>query len=319
LSNGTFLELMLLPGALLLLWLQLFWSLVPTWRHGEYYAYGWFVPPLAIAFAWRRWQIARDREAGRESVGGGVSTTVGVSLLMVAVLVIPLRMINVSDPEWRPPLLLHAALVVGVTHWVLWRVRGASFSWSLLPVSIFALIAVPPPWQIEQGLVRRLTGTVIGLTHELFLLLGRPVEVSGERLTLGNEVVEVTDGCSGIRSLQSLVMAALFFGELMLLPLIRRLALLLVAAGCAVVVNTGRAWMLANTQFAKGKEAADAAHDLIGHVAFAVSAAMLLVAALVLHRRRGPRRVVVKKRVQGTEPEGSAEPLRANDPRSPFP
>ena len=37
--------------AISLIWLQLFWTLVPTWRFGEYYGYGWFVPVIAAALA----------------------------------------------------------------------------------------------------------------------------------------------------------------------------------------------------------------------------------------------------------------------------
>ena len=37
-----------------LLWLHFFWCLVPSWRFGEYYEYGFLVPVLAFGFAWRR-------------------------------------------------------------------------------------------------------------------------------------------------------------------------------------------------------------------------------------------------------------------------
>jgi exosortase len=291
----------ILPLTLVALWLQLFWSLVPIWRDGEYYAYGWFVGPIALAFAGRRWQMAKgERPSPNPGAVDEIGFAAGAALFLCILLVLPLRMISETDPGWRPPLMLHAALIVAVTHWLLWMARGRALSLSLLPVTIFALTAVPLPWQLEQGLVRRLTGTVIGLTHEIFLLLGRPVEISGERLTMGAEIVEVTDGCSGIRSLQSLGMAALFFGELLLLTWTRRLVLLMAAAACAVIVNTLRAWTLAQIQFSNGKSAADAAHDMVGHVAFATSAGFLFGVAWLLQRRR--KRPVVVKRIQKSLP-----------------
>ncbi len=281
---------------LLLLWLQLWWSLIPTWRDGEYYAYGWFVPPLALGFAWRRWQMAPDPTAGSTPQGSRrLDWRWIVPLLLGVFFILPLRMIAESDPTWRPPLLVHAVLVFSLTHGLLWLVGGLRISLWMLPVTVFSLTAVPLPWQIEQGLVRSLTGTVISLTREAFLLLGRPVEVLGERLSMGDQVVEVTEGCSGIRSLQSLGMSALFFGELLLLSWGRRLGLLLVAAACAVVVNTARAWWLAEIHFSKGMAAADAAHDGIGHAAFAVSAAILFASACMLHRRRSEGRVIVRR------------------------
>jgi exosortase len=286
----------MLPLTLILLWLQLYWSLIPTWRDGEYYAYGWFVPPLALSFAWRRWRIWKE---GAGSAGllavDRINWRSGGVLLAVVLVIIPLRMIGEADPGWRPPLLLHAALVCLLTHALLWRGGSRVLSLSMLPVTVFALTAVPPPWQIEQGMVRKLTDTVIHFTHELFLLLGRPVEVMGERLAMGNEIVEVTDGCSGIRSLQSLGMAALFFGELLLLSWARRLLLLVAAGICAVTINTARAWWLAEIQFSKGQAAAAAAHDGVGHLAFAASAAVLFGFAWLMQRRSTRQQTIVRR------------------------
>ena len=35
------------------LWVQLYAACVPSWRHGEYYSYGWYIPPIAAFFVWR--------------------------------------------------------------------------------------------------------------------------------------------------------------------------------------------------------------------------------------------------------------------------
>lgn len=225
----------------------------------------------------------------------------GVILLFAVVIILPLRMISEVDPGWRPPILAHAAIVFGLTHMILWYFASWKLSLWFFPVTLFGLTAVPLPWQIEQGVVRTLTGTVVSLTSETFLLLGRPVESVGERLVLGDEMVEVTEGCSGIRSLQSLGMAALFFGELLLLSWNRRFILIGVAAVCAVLVNTARAWCLAEIHFSKGAAAADAAHDGIGHIAFAVSAGILFGVAYLLQSRQEVRKQIVVRRVQKTQ------------------
>jgi exosortase/archaeosortase family protein len=113
---------------------------------------------------------------------------------------------------------------------------------------------------------------------------------------MGGQVCEVTEGCSGIRSIQSLVMAALFFGELLWLRWPGRVLLVLVALAAAVVCNTGRAWYLASVQFSEGGDAAHAAHDPAGHLAFLVAAAVLFAGAwLLMPRVRGKqivRRIV---------------------------
>jgi exosortase len=287
------LEVAGLWALLSVLWLQLFWSLVPTWRDGEYYGYGWFVPVLAAGLAWRRWQILADSGAVTAGDPRGLTTRLLAFACGCLLLMVPLRIIAAADPTWRPPLLLHVGIVVLLTHLLLAKSFGRRLSLGMFSVTVFALSAVPYPWQLEAGLVSRLTGMVVSATHEMFLLTGNPVELSGTRLILGAQAAEVSEGCSGIRSLQSLVMVALFFGELLDLTVLRRLALLIVAGACAVMFNTLRAYRLASVQFASGEEAAAAAHDFVGHAAFGASAVLLYLAALFLLRcGRWNRRVI---------------------------
>jgi len=292
----------LLLLALVLLWLQLFWTLVNTWRFGEYYSYGWFVPVLAAGLVWRRWQMLGPESATSPPRVAGWVVAVG---LLGVLAIAPLRLISLADPGWRPPLLLQAVLTFGLTHLLVWQAFGRRISLGLLPVTVFAVSAVPYPWQFEQHLIRTLTGTVVGLTREVFLLTGHPVELLGERLVIGAEAVDVTDGCSGIRSLQSLIMVALFFGELLLLSLSQRLVLIGVAGACAIAVNAGRAYWLAAIHFNQGREAAAGAHDSLGHAAFGISSLVLFLAALgLLRATTSSRRTVRRIQVIRASPDG---------------
>lgn len=288
---------------LILLWLQLFWALVPTWRFGEYYSYGWFVPCLAAGLAWRRWQLLMPAAGrGRLAQTAGeppprpprVAGWVAASALLAVLVMIPLQCLAFADPGWRPSLLLLALLTVSLTHLLVWQACGRRVSLGLLPVTVFALSAVPYPGQLEQQLIRSLTDAVVSLSREVFLLIGQPVELLGERLSMGADAVDVTDGCSGIRSFQSLIMGALFFGELLLLSLPKRLALLAVAGACAIGVNAGRAYSLAAIHFSRGKEAAAAAHDLVGHSAYWLSIVVVFLAARWLVQTDTPGRQLMR-------------------------
>jgi exosortase len=286
----------MLPLTLAALWLHLFWCLVPSWRFGQYYEYGFMVPVLAFGFVWRRAGLIDTTTAAPWQPG---KLADGLLLLFVALgllLLIPLRVIETGDPSWRPPIVLHALLVTIATHLVVARWRGWKVSALFVPVTIFTWSAVPYLFQIEQSLVQHLTSLVVDLTREVFLLGGQPVEQVGERLSLGSRVVEVSDGCSGIRSIQSLVMAALFFGELLWLRWSGRVALIGTALAAAVLCNTGRAWYLASVQFSRGEEAAHAAHDPAGHLAFAAAALVLYLAARLLMPRAAG--MIVRKTVE---------------------
>ncbi len=295
----------MLQVTLAALWLHFFWCLVPSWRFGQYYEYGFLVPVLACGFAWRRAGMLDAVTSPPWQPGRLTDRFLLVLAALGLLALIPLRVIETGDPGWRPPIVLHGLLVTAAVHLALARWRGWKVSVFFMPVSLFAWSAVPYLYQIEQGLVRHLTDMVIGLAHEVFLLVGQPVERVGTRLVLGGRAVDVTDGCSGIRSVQSLVMAALFFGELLWLRWPARLALVGTGLAAAVVFNTGRACYLASVQFARGEDAAHAAHDPAGHLAFAAAALVLYLAArLLMPRARG--RVVVRKSAGG----GGAEDRR---------
>lgn len=278
-----------------LLWLQLFASLTAVWRDGTYYDYGWFVVPISGYFFWRRWQLVAARPAhpaDTRSAAPWLLVTLGAAVLAPTLLL--LRITFADSPGWRLPVWVHAALVAALHHGLVAAAAGWKSSAFVAPVTIFALSAVPYPMRIEVPLVHQLADLVVAVTRELFLFLGDPVAVLGTRLSLDGQHVAVTDGCSGLRSFQSLLMAGLFFGELLWLSGPRRLVLLAIAAACAVVTNTGRAYWLAATQFRHGADAMDRLHDQAGHLAFGLGCVILLVAALALR----PRARIVVRRAQ---------------------
>lgn len=273
-----------------LLWGQLYYAASWIWLSSEYYSYGWFVPPLAALLFARRW---RARRADRASVP--VVRLVLIALLLLPTLVL-LRSIAHFDPNWRPPLVAQAALVAATSHVLLAWFRGWRLSLAFLPVTIYALSAVPYPWRIEQAIIRTLTGNVMAISAEVFNFMGRPVTVVGEQLESGGVRVEVTEACSGIRSFQNLIMAALFFGELFFLSWRGRLAMIGISLAVSVIVNIWRAMTLARIRFDEGEAAFHAAHDQVGYLAYLVSALVLLGAAKLLGdapvRRKAVKRTV---------------------------
>ncbi|MFN0130120.1 MAG: exosortase/archaeosortase family protein [Verrucomicrobiales bacterium] len=296
-----------------LLWVQLFAALTPVWKDGIYYDYGWFVPPIAAYFLWRRWQFVTPVSIDPTARTGlpaasGMASAAGnsirraqrsswpVILACAAVLAAILWLCRVTfadSPGWRLPVWGHAAVVVVAHHGLLASTTGWKTSLSFAPVTLFALSTVPYPMRIEGPLVHQLADVVVAVTREVLLFLGLPVSVAGERLFLDGQQVAVTDDCSGLRSWQSLIMAGMFFGELLWLSWPRRIALLFLAAGAAVVTNMGRAGWLAWTSFQRGPDAMADGHDVAGHFAFAAGCLLLFLSALALRPRA--RTIVIRR------------------------
>lgn len=267
----------IMPGApwlllLALLWGQLFLASSYGWTYGNYYDYGWYVPPLTLLFCYRAL-------AGEEKLSPPFSGAAGPVFLiggLVAVLM-PLRILEKVDQSWTLPLWVHAAVVVVVSFILFGRMGGRQLAWRMVPVVIFALTAIRLPSVVEASLVRTMTALVVESSSWILGLMGREVTVVGSQLELDGLKVHVTEGCSGIRSIQSFLMVSLFFGEWMLLSVRRRLWMIAWGVGVAWALNVARTCALALIRFEQGQQAFEKAHDTLGLVAFALGSLILLM------------------------------------------
>jgi exosortase len=274
-----------LAGAVAL-WVPAMIAAAYEWGNGEYYDYGWFVPPAAGWLMIRRWR----------ETPGPVRLPTSTMVLAAAAVLLPwfvvLRILGYADPGWRMPMgLLGITAVVG-SHLLIGVTRGWRVSASFVWITLLWLSALPWPSVVEGRIVAGLTDHVVVVVAELFQILGKPVEVLGDRLQLHATTVEVTDGCSGVRSFQSFVMATWFFAELQRLRWPKALILLALACAVAFVVNTARTYALAEIRFTRGEEAFHAAHDLLGLLAFLLSGLIFYFISGWLSE--SPRRKLVK-------------------------
>ncbi len=256
-----------------------------VWGHGEYYDYGWFVPPAALWLTARRWH----------SLSGPLTLPRRRWVLAAAALLLPwilvLRVLGYADPSWRLPMILLGMTAAGASHGLLAVTRGWRVSAGFVWITLLWLSALPWPTVVETRIVHQLTQGVVTAVAELFQMFGKPVEVLGDRLRLHDISVEVTDGCSGVRSFQSFVMATWFFAELQHLRVSRALILLAWACVVAFVVNMARTYALAIIRFDHGPTAFAQAHDALGLLAFGISGLIFYLLSDKLAAR--PRRTVI--------------------------
>lgn len=236
-----------------------------AWRFGEYYNYGWFVPLAAIGLMIRRW-----RQVGVPLKPLSLKFCVIAGILLVPWL-LALRILCYTDPGWRLPMALLGITAALLGHYALARLTTWKISISFTCITLLWMSALPWPVSVERSIVNQLTDAIVTASAEIFQLLGTPVEVMGDRLRLHELTVEVTDGCSGIRSFQSFIMATFFFSELQHLRIDRACILFVSACGIAFFVNLARTMGLAEIRFTHGVEAFDQAHDLMGLAAFGIS------------------------------------------------
>ncbi len=218
-----------------LLWAVLIRELSKQWEAREQYAYGWFVPFLALGLFWRRW--ATRPEAGQRSSPGWAWALAGLAALSL----LPIRVVHEINADWPLCAWLLALDVVALSLYAIFLAGGWPWVRHFLFPVCFILVAVIWPYRIEHGLTQGLMRTVAALDVELLDWINVPAFQHGNLIEINTGMVSIDAACSGIRSLQSTVMAALFLGELYLLTCPRRALLIvggMVAAFCFNVLRT---------------------------------------------------------------------------------
>jgi exosortase len=225
------------------LWFMLFRQLSGEWSANDQYSYGWFVPFFALLLFWLRWEDAPKRAASSQAQGPGG----GVALIIIAgalIMLFPIRVFEIANPDWRPLSWLHAICVVAVTLVFLWSVGGRPWLKHFAFPVLFTLIAVPWITPIEAPIVQGLMRVVATIASEAVALFGIPTQIQGTLIRVPNGIVGVNEACSGVRSLQTSLMIGLLFGELKRLPIASRIALVAAAVAIAFVGNCARAFFL---------------------------------------------------------------------------
>ena len=261
------------------LWFRVISSLWPEWNINPQYSYGLVVPLLMVGLLVRRWHQARGTLG--VSVGGKSSLLKWFCVLM-ALLYLPTRLINAGTPEWRPIQWLLALEAVGLTLYGIYLAGGKSWvRQAAFPVTFF-LVAVPWPTPIEQPIIQGLSHLNAMLVVEVMGILNFPAVQHGSMIEVSTGIVDISDACSGIRSIQSSLMISLFLGEFFRFTWRRRLLLVPIGFVLAMGFNLGRASLLTWIAATKGVAAIDEYHDEAGFtIMLACTAGLWLVAWLL--------------------------------------
>ncbi|MCA1660064.1 MAG: exosortase/archaeosortase family protein [Verrucomicrobiaceae bacterium] len=263
-----------------LLWLWLFWHLHFTWSLTEQYNYGWAVPFLAAFLFYQRWPARPPADRP----GNSRAATFAGWFILLALL--PLRVVEEANPDWRLLSWVFALLVVAFSLLALLRLGGVSWARHFAFPVCFPLVAVPWPVQFENAVVHALTRAVAYIAVEAAGWLGIAAFQVGNVIQLASGFVGVDEACSGVKTLQASLMVSLFLGELLMLRAGRRVALL--GLGCAWVLacNVVRATTLVIISARSGIPAMEQWHDFIGTAVLVLGMGGLFGAAFLLSEKR---------------------------------
>jgi exosortase len=128
----------------------------------------------------------------------------------------------------------------------------------------FLLFSFPIPSVIYSPVVVGLQSFVATINVELLRLGGIPASQAGSLIHLPGGTVGIDEACSGVRSLQSTVMATCFISYLTLRSRLFQSMLLFLGISLAVFGNLVRSLFLSYTANSQGVQAIEKFHDAAG-------------------------------------------------------
>jgi len=281
-------SIVVVAAAFSFLWFGLCRALSSEWRLNDQYNYGWFVPIFVAYLFSLRWQNRTPSSSLQIGSGSWIATMAIVCSALL--LLLPIRLFEVANPDWRPLGWMHAGVVVTVTLIFFWIIGGTSWLRQFAFPIAFIFVAVPWPSAIEQPIVQGLMRTIAGAAAETISLFGVPAEVQGNLIRLPSGVVGVNEACSGVRSLQTSIMIGLLFGELKRLTVSRRIILVGIAIAIALFANFLRALFLVSIAARENLAAIGSWHELAGYAIVALVLAGTMWAAWRLAKRETGKR-----------------------------
>ncbi len=254
---------------LILAWGAMIAKLTTDWSTNSQYEFGFFVPLFIVYLISRRWG---DRPNPSNN-GSGILARLILTVALVALF--PIRVIQESNPDWRPLNWANATAVVVLTLAMVATVGGVAWVRHFtLPLAL-VFFCLPWPLGMEQATVKYLTGAVTKVTVEVLNSISIPALQRGNVIELAVGSVGVAEACSGMRSLAGTLMASAFFSEYYRLFWAKRVALIFGGILIAFTLNLCRTFFLAWRTAAEGTGAVDTWHDPAGYTIFLISFVLL--------------------------------------------
>jgi exosortase len=248
-------------GLLFLCYAPVLARLVRQWETDEDMGHGFFVPLVAAYIAWQK----RD-----ELFGEPLQPNYwGLGLVLFAALQLLVSQLGAEL------FLARVAFILSITGAIL--LLGGTRAVKILAFPLFLLLfMVPIPAILYGAITLPLQLLASRLAESLLSLIGIPVLRDGNVLQLPNQMLNVVEACSGIRSLLSLSFLALVYGYFFDSKAWMRWLLLVLTVPIAILANAARVTLTGilgeyNQEWAHGLY-----HEVSGWVVFMVALGMLV-------------------------------------------
>jgi Thiol:disulfide interchange protein len=245
----------------------LLWRLGRMWRSEPEQYFGFAVPALVAWLLWRRraeWAVPAAAPATRLAWTLAIP---GFGALALGLLALE------SNPLWPTAAWLASLGAIALSLGAIAHAHGARGAKNAALVLVLFLTALKWPAAVHGPVMHGLMRVNAAVAAELASLAGAPAMVNANVIETARGWVGVDEACSGLRSLQTVVMMALLLGEFARFNLGRRALLLVGAVASALVFNIARTATLTWVFARRGPEVEERWHDPAGLVALALTLA----------------------------------------------
>jgi exosortase len=241
-----------------------------VWWDDPNYSHGFLVPLFSVFVVWQDRAALAALESRGSLAGLGVLAA-GLALLVLGVL-------------GAENFLSGASFVVVLAGLVLFHLGGEWLRALAFPIS-FLLFMIPLPAILFNAIALPLQGMAAENATRVIETLGIPVLRDGNVIRLSHTTLGVTEACSGIRSLVSLLALAVVWASLFAPRAWQRFVLVASAVPITIVANAGRIVLTALLAEWLGVEWAQGFfHGFSGWIIFLVAFACLLGLDALLRR-----------------------------------
>jgi len=256
----------LVPWGMLVAYLHIFWSYSPQ------YQYGWLVVPLGLRLFLLRWNSLANHT---RTHGIGASG----SIMLFALLIAPVWLIRQATTHWSVPGYGLTALVVAYSFAILALMGGWKLARQMAIPVLFIFCAVKLPLTPEQWMIQSLSRFVASASVDVLHLFEIPALHSGNLVILSKGIIGISEACSGIHSLQSLLMVALFLGEERRMRIRLRFFMLGLGVALSLLLNVARILILSTVCLLNGMTDFEKWHDGAGWSILAISLGIMIFVA----------------------------------------
>jgi exosortase len=279
----------LLPSGLAMLWL--IWKARWFWSNDPELEFGGIVVFLCAFLFWEAWDKRPSPQFQWSSVSV-LAALFGFALLLLTQLY--QAALGVT-PASMSGLGVGVLCVVAANLMFVFGFAGIrEFGFA----AAFVLLSLPMPSVLHAAVVGQLQLNITMANVELLKLFGVPAQQLGTLVVLPNCTVGVDEACSGIRSLQSTLMATLFLGRICLRRKTTAAALLILGVALAIGGNLARSFFLTLVATNQGIAALGQYHDLAGRSVLVVVTGGVVFFAWLLSKLE--RRVESRAAAQST-------------------